>query len=76
MDSGLSGRLDNHECPWIMSTVPWTLSSETMDIVHCTIDFVGVCPGTQWTKSMDIVQSARTPWTLSTESMDIVLTVH
>ena len=47
------------------------------------LDFVqwfhGQCPvnpWTQWTLSMDVVQSAWTPWTLSRVSMDNVQTVH
>ena len=50
---GLRGQSpSSYEADWTMSTVPWTLSSETMDIVHCTLDFVHGLSG-------------QSPWTLS-----------
>ena len=51
--------------------IPWTLSSEFMEIVH---GFSGHCPWTQWTLSMDS-DSGQFPWTQWTLSMEIVQSV-
>ena len=71
------------QADWTMSTVPWTLSSETMDIVHCTLNFVhGRSGQSPWTFSSQPTLPGLcplSPWTLSrlsTESIDNVQVVH
>ena len=48
--------------PWTMSTVPWTLSLDSMDIVHTFHGFHGHCP--------------HIPWILWTMSMHSVENIH
>ena len=48
-----------------MSTVPWTLSLDSMDIVHTFHGFHGHCP-----------HIPKIPWTMSIDSMENVQDVH
>ena len=56
---------DAGKIPWTMSTVPWTLSLDSMDIVHTFHGFHGHCPHIPWF-----------PWTMPMDSVENVQDVH
>ena len=65
------------KCRGKSSATEWTLSMDSMDIVH---GLSGHCPWTEWILSMDWVDKVHglsghcplTQWTLSMDSVDIV----